>query len=119
MTFSTSLVAVWYSSDSCRSPVRSRSSLNRRTFSIAITAWSAKVLSSSICLSLNASASRRVTLMAPIGLPFCSIGTERMARNPDLTMFGYAYSGSANKSATCATSRVWIARAVTLPRPGG
>ncbi len=44
MTLSTSLVAVWYSSDSWRSPVRSFSSLNSRTFSIAITAWSAKVL---------------------------------------------------------------------------
>ena len=31
------------------SALRSWSSLNRRTFSIAITAWSAKVLSSAIC----------------------------------------------------------------------
>jgi hypothetical protein len=48
MTLSTSLVAVWYSSDS-------RSSVNRRAFSIAMTAWSAKVRISSICRSVNAS----------------------------------------------------------------
>ena len=59
MTLSTSLVAVWYSNDSWRSPVRSVSSLNSRTFSIAITAWAAKVFNRSICLSLNSSTWRR------------------------------------------------------------
>ena len=39
MTCSTSALAVWWASASCVS-------LNRRTFSIAITAWSAKVCSS-------------------------------------------------------------------------
>ena len=34
-------------------------SLNRRTFSMAMTAWSAKVLSSAICLSVNGPASGR------------------------------------------------------------
>ena len=53
MTLSTSLVAVWYSSDSCSSRVRACTSSNRRTFSIAITAWSAKVVTSSICFSVN------------------------------------------------------------------
>ena len=84
MTLSTSLVAVWYSSDSWRSPVRSLSSLNSRTFSIAITAWSAKVFKRSICLSLNSSTSRRATVIAPIGLPSRSIGTESMVRQPGL-----------------------------------
>ena len=46
MTLRISAVAV------CRSSA-SLVSLNRRTFSIAITAWSAKVLSSAICLSVN------------------------------------------------------------------
>ena len=48
MTSSTSLVAVWYSSDSCSSRVRACTSSNSRAFSMAITAWSAKVLSSAI-----------------------------------------------------------------------
>jgi hypothetical protein len=37
-------MAVWYSSDSWRSPVRLRSSVSNRVFSIAMTAWSAKRL---------------------------------------------------------------------------
>jgi two-component system, NtrC family, sensor kinase len=47
MTFSTSEVAVCRSSDSDRSLVRWRSSLSSRVFSMAITAWSARVFSSS------------------------------------------------------------------------
>ena len=43
MTFSTSEVAVCCSSDSVRSSVRWRSSPSSRVFSMAITAWSAKV----------------------------------------------------------------------------
>ena len=35
------------------SALRSCNSLNSRTFSMAITAWSAKVLRSAICLSLK------------------------------------------------------------------
>ena len=42
------------------SAVRSCTSLNRRTVSIAITAWSAKVEISSICLALNGRAASRV-----------------------------------------------------------
>jgi hypothetical protein len=53
ITLSTLLVAVWYSSDSSRSPVRSRSSLRSRVFSMAMTAWAAKFEISSICLSVN------------------------------------------------------------------
>ena len=44
MTLSTSAVAVCCCSDSRRSSVRARTSSNSRTFSIAITAWSAKVV---------------------------------------------------------------------------
>ena len=50
MTLSTSLVAVWYSSDSWRSPVRSRNSPSSRAFSIAITACAAKLSSSATSL---------------------------------------------------------------------
>ena len=53
MTFSTSEVAVCCSSVSVSSCVRCCSSSIRRMFSIAITAWSAKVLTSSICFSVN------------------------------------------------------------------
>src|SRR6516164_10315305 len=42
MTLSTSLVAVWYSSDSCKSCVRCRNSVINLAFSIAITACAAK-----------------------------------------------------------------------------
>ena len=53
MTCSTSEVAVCCSSASLSSRVRACTSSNSRTFSIAITAWSAKVVISSICLSVN------------------------------------------------------------------
>ena len=50
-----SAVAVCCSSASVSSRFRASSSANSRTFSIAITAWSAKVSSSAICLSVNGS----------------------------------------------------------------
>ena len=75
MTFRISAVAV------CRSSA-SLVSLNRRTFSIAITAWSAKVLSRSTWWSLNAPGSRRVTLIVPMAAPSRSIGTNSTLRNP-------------------------------------
>ena len=53
MTLSTSEVAVCCSSASVSSRVRACTSSNRRAFSMAISAWSAKVVTSSICLSLN------------------------------------------------------------------
>src|SRR3989304_537262 len=53
MTRRISLVAVCCSSASVRSRLRACSSWNKRTFSMAITAWSAKVSSSLICLSEN------------------------------------------------------------------
>ena len=53
MTLRTSEVAVCCSSASDNSRVRACTSSNSRTFSIAITAWSAKVVTSSICLSVK------------------------------------------------------------------
>ena len=44
------------------SRVRTCTSSNSRTFSIAITAWSAKVVTSSICLSVNGRTSNRVKI---------------------------------------------------------
>ena len=57
ITLSTSAVAVCWCNDSPRSSVRSRSSLSRRVFSIAITAWLAKDEISAICLLSNGRAS--------------------------------------------------------------
>jgi hypothetical protein len=54
--------------------------VNKRTFSIAITAWSAKVLRSAICCSVNGVASPRETRMAPMGRPSLIIGTTRARR---------------------------------------
>src|SRR5262249_28320437 len=69
MTCSTSEVAVCRSSDSVKSRVRACTSSNSRAFSIAITAWSAKVLSSVICFSVNGLTSKRRIKIAPIGSP--------------------------------------------------
>ena len=44
---------------------------------MAMTAWSAKVLTSSICLCENAPAAAPVTVITPIGVPSRSIGTAR------------------------------------------
>ena len=50
ITLSSSLVAVCCSSATRSSLLRASSSVNRRTFSMAMTAWSAKVFRSSTCL---------------------------------------------------------------------
>ena len=75
MTFSTSLVAVCCSSASLRSSVRWRSSFSSRVFSMAITAWAAKVLRIACCLTDNGPGATRATLSAPIAMPSLIIGT--------------------------------------------
>ena len=74
------LVAVCCSRASVRSRFRASSSVNSLTFSTAMTAWSAKVVSSSICVSVKGIASTRTTLMAPIAASPRSIGTDTMLR---------------------------------------
>ena len=54
------------SSDCASSRVRASTLSNKRTFSIAIAAWSAKVVTSSICLSVNGRTSVRVNVSTPI-----------------------------------------------------
>src|SRR5215208_6101668 len=66
MTFSTSAVAVCCRSASVSSSVRACTSSKRRTFSIAITAWSAKVSTSSICLGVNGPGSNRWSTRIPV-----------------------------------------------------
>ena len=68
MTLSTSEVAVCCSSDSLRSSVRWRSSLSSRVFSMAMTAWAAKFVTSSICLSVKGRTSVRGRWITPIGI---------------------------------------------------
>ena len=75
MTCSTSAVAVCRSSASCVS-------LNRRTFSIAITAWSTKACISAICLALNSPGSLRATPNAPMHSSPCMIGSISDERKP-------------------------------------
>ena len=75
MTRRISAVAVCCSSASVTS--LALHSLNSRTFSMAITAWSAKVLSRAICLSEKGPASSRATVIAPMVVPSRSIGTDR------------------------------------------
>ena len=58
----------WLASSSWR--LLSWISSNSRTFSIAITAWSAKVVTSSICLSVNGRTSRAANASTPIGIAF-------------------------------------------------
>ena len=75
-------------------------SSNSRTFSIAITAWSANVVSSSICLSVKG---RDLVFHRPIvprGTPSRSKGTASTVRKPiNSCAWGKLYSGSARTSA--------------------
>ena len=82
MTRRISLVAVCCSSASVRSRLRDSSSLNSRVFSIAMTAWSAKVLSNSICLSENGRTLGASTAITPIASASRSIGTASTVRRP-------------------------------------
>ena len=116
-------VAVCCSSDSVSSRFRAPSSVNSRTFSIAITAWSAKVLTSSICSvrELRHSAPRDRDAPRPCG-PFRSIGTVRSASIADRAR---QLSGRRRYVRVASTSRTWITRrsstdrAVICSGPGG
>src|SRR6516225_8996753 len=59
-----------------------------RILDIAMTAWSAKVRTNSICRSVNGSTRRRVRLIVPITAPSRSSGTPRMLRATVTTPFG-------------------------------
>ena len=77
MTRRISAVAVCCSSVSVRSRLRASSSVNRRTFSMAMTAWSAKVLRRATWASENGRVVTHLwTVIAPIVVPSRTIGTE-------------------------------------------
>ncbi len=100
ITRRTSEVAVCCSRDSLSSLVRCCSASNSRTFSMAITAWSAKVATSSICLSVNGRTVRRDNTMTPIGIPSRSRGTPSIVRMPPIFVDSMnSNSGSARTSA--------------------
>ena len=58
-------------------------SLNRRTFSMAITAWSAKVLTRATCRSVNGCTKSRHIKIVPVAAPSRRSGTARTLRAPD------------------------------------
>ena len=68
------------SNDAANSRVRASTLSNSRTFSIAIAAWSAKVVTSSTCLSVNGCTSERVKVSTPSGMSSRSIGTASTVR---------------------------------------
>jgi hypothetical protein len=61
-------------------------SSNSRTFSIAMTAWSANVVTRSICLSVKGRTIRRINKSTPIGIPSRNRGTPRIVCAPALRM---------------------------------
>jgi hypothetical protein len=101
ITRSTSEVAVCCSSASDNSRVRACTSSNSRTFSIAITAWSANVWTRSICCWVNGSTATRVRNMTPTGVPPRRRGTPRAVRKlPSFCASCKLNSGSASTSWT-------------------
>ncbi len=80
--------------------LRSCNSLNNRTFSMAITAWFAKVSSSAICFSVNGRTSIRRIMMVPIATPSRSSGVASTVRIPRLleVLAWTVSSGSAARS---------------------
>ena len=81
MTRRISAVAVCCSSASVSSRFRASSSLNRRTFSMAITAWSANVSRSAICFAEKGWGSGpRAMKITPGGVPSRSSGVTSIVR---------------------------------------
>ena len=75
-----SLVAVCCAKDAVSIWFFSCNAMDNRTFSIAITAWFAKVWSIAICLSVNGVTSVRRSTRVPIGVRSRSSGTLSCAR---------------------------------------
>jgi hypothetical protein len=91
ITLSTSAVAVCCSSASWVS-------LKRRAFSIAITAWSAKVLSRAISLGRNGARLLRETTIAPMPRSSSSKGANRTTSIPVASMPRRAPEGTSGSS---------------------
>ena len=77
-----SLVAVCCFSASVSWRLRSCSSLNNLKFSMAITAWSAKVFRRAICFSVNGRTSVRRIMIPPMATPSRNKGVASTLRAP-------------------------------------
>ena len=92
------------SSDFANSRVRASTLSNSRTFSIAITAWSAKVVTSSICLSVNG---RTSCARQGQNADRRSLAQQRHAEDStkiaQLCASTKVYSGSVSTSGICTT----------------
>ena len=122
MTRRISPVAVCCSSVSVRSRLRASSSLKSRTFSIAITAWSAKVFSSAICRRREtASRAARRSRSPRWGLRSRSIGTATSpeGRRPAATAARHTRGRPATSSNVDGGARRSPARGAAGVRPRG
>jgi hypothetical protein len=113
-----SLVAVCCSSDSVSWALRASSSLNRRTFSMAMTAWSAKVCRSAIWRSEKPPDSWRETAMAPMAWPSRRRGTPMVLRRPASRAMAHVNS-DAWRSGTWTTARSRMTAPAGKLRSGG
>ena len=122
MTRRISLVAVCCSRASVRSAFRACSSASSRAFSMAMTAWSAKVSSRATCRSVKSSGSFRRSAITPTAEDPRIRGTERTARTPRLraisTLSGNSAT-SAERSATWTVTPSSNARPDAVPRTSG
>ena len=75
-------------------------SSKRREFWIAITAWSAKVLSSASSLSLNGCGGSRETWIAPTPRPSHSIGAKAMEKLPPARAIRSSDAGASGSART-------------------
>ena len=107
------------SSDFANSRVRASTLSNSRTFSIAITAWSAKVVTNSICLSVNGQSGSRAS---PMHTDRLALTHERYpynranSSNFGLLLFLVKWIGPGVVYST--TCRVMAARPTAVPAPG-
>ena len=118
MTRSTSEVAVCCSSASESSRVRACTSSNSRTFSIAITAWSAKVVTSSICFSVNG-CTACAQEMTPIGVPSRSSGTQAWCECRRFSLARSSVFRIGEDVGDVDGPALRITRPTIVPRPGG
>ncbi len=114
ITRSTSAVAVWRSSASLVS-------LNRRAFWIAMTAWSANVLSSASSFAVNGEGGWRTTMIEPMPWSSHSIGTQAAEKLPTCSTVSRAQaldSAIWSLSPICTMLRLRMARPVALLSTG-
>ena len=91
---------------------------NRRTFSMAMTAWSANVFSRSICLSVNGRTSVRADHDRADGLPSRSIGTASIVRSLRRQRVSHAVLGIGQHVGNVTTASSRIARPTRRSRLG-